>query len=219
MKREISGHPWLWSPTLITHTHTHTHTHICCWWLFDQWIQALQHWWNITAASLQKGKTIHPNECSGYDTKQSDDEAPVMLELWGMRGTPSLPLLPDPFWPGEVASDRVLSMGKIELFKLDSNTWNHLTVYKKELNKMFTNLVFNIYIYKQDLVLNNQWLICHKTEWKQTDERSMWSAKRTRSKNRLRLVTFNESILVSLWTFQLILIYIMFIKRIDMLHH
>ena len=25
-----------------------------------------------------------PNECSGYDTKQSDGEAPVMLELGGM---------------------------------------------------------------------------------------------------------------------------------------
>ena len=25
-----------------------------------------------------------PNECPRYDTKQSDDEAPVMLELWGM---------------------------------------------------------------------------------------------------------------------------------------
>ena len=24
------------------------------------------------------------NECPGYDTKQSDGEAPVMLELWGM---------------------------------------------------------------------------------------------------------------------------------------
>ena len=28
------------------------------------------------------------NECPGYDTKQSDGEAPVMLELWAMRNTP-----------------------------------------------------------------------------------------------------------------------------------
>ena len=27
------------------------------------------------------------NECHGYDTKQSDGEAPVSLELWGMRST------------------------------------------------------------------------------------------------------------------------------------
>ena len=29
----------------------------------------------------------------------SDSEVPVVLELWGMRTTPSLPLLPGPFWP------------------------------------------------------------------------------------------------------------------------
>ena len=27
------------------------------------------------------------NEFPGYDTKQSDDEAPVMQELWEMQGT------------------------------------------------------------------------------------------------------------------------------------
>ena len=52
-----------------------------------------------------------PNGCPGYDTKQSDGEVPVMLELSGMRSTPSLPLLPGPLWPGMVAPDRVLSMG------------------------------------------------------------------------------------------------------------
>ena len=31
--------------------------------------------------------------CPRYDTKQSDGEAPVMLELWGMWRTPSLPSL------------------------------------------------------------------------------------------------------------------------------
>ena len=48
-------------------------------------------------------------ECPGYDTKQSDGEVPVMLELWGM------PLLPGPLWPRMVALDRALSMGSIEL--------------------------------------------------------------------------------------------------------
>ena len=38
-----------------------------------------------------------------------------MLELWGMRSNASLPSLPGPFWPGIVASDRVLLMGQIEL--------------------------------------------------------------------------------------------------------
>ena len=55
--------------------------------------------------------TDSPNECPGYDTKKSDGEVPAMLELWGMRSTPSLPSLPGPLWPGVVAPDRVLSMG------------------------------------------------------------------------------------------------------------
>ena len=50
-----------------------------------------------------------------YKTKQSDAEAPVMLELWVMRSTHSLPSLPDPLYPGLVAPDRVLSTGQIEL--------------------------------------------------------------------------------------------------------
>ena len=50
-----------------------------------------------------------PNEYPGYDTKQSNGEVPVMLELWGMWSTPLLLWLPGPFWPGVVAPDRVLS--------------------------------------------------------------------------------------------------------------
>ena len=46
-----------------------------------------------------------------YDTKQSDGEVPLRLELWGMQSTPSLPLIPGPPWPGMVAPDRALSMG------------------------------------------------------------------------------------------------------------
>ena len=56
-----------------------------------------------------------PNKCPVYDTKQSDGEVPVMLELWGMWITPSLLLLPDPLWPRAVAPDTVLSVGLIEL--------------------------------------------------------------------------------------------------------
>ena len=52
-----------------------------------------------------------PHECPGYDTKQFDGEVPAVLELWGMRSTPSLPSLPGPLWPGVVAPDRALSMG------------------------------------------------------------------------------------------------------------
>ena len=56
-----------------------------------------------------------PNECPGCDIEQSDGEVPVVLELWGVRSTPSLPLLPGPLWPGVVAPDGVLSVGWIEL--------------------------------------------------------------------------------------------------------
>ena len=43
----------------------------------------------------------HSIDCPGYDTKQSDDETSVMLELWRMQSSSSLPLLsgsPDPEW-------------------------------------------------------------------------------------------------------------------------
>ena len=51
------------------------------------------------------------NECPTYDTEQSDGEVPVMLELWGMQNTPSLPSLLSPLWPGEVATDKDLIYG------------------------------------------------------------------------------------------------------------
>ena len=54
-------------------------------------------------------RTLSPNECPGYDTKQSDGKVPVM------RSTPSLSSLPGPLWSGVVAPDRVLSMSQIEL--------------------------------------------------------------------------------------------------------
>ena len=54
---------------------------------------------------------IPANKCRGYDTKQSDCEIPVMMELWGMQGTSSLPLLPGTLLPRVVAPDRALSMG------------------------------------------------------------------------------------------------------------
>ena len=50
----------------------------------------------------------HPrpaNESPGYDAKQSDVEVSVMLELWGMRSTSPLQLLPGPLWPRMVALD------------------------------------------------------------------------------------------------------------------
>ena len=69
---------------------------------------------NAPTASLQTSETP-PNECPGYDLKQSDGETSVMLELWGMRSTLLLPSFPGPLWPGIVAPDKFLFMGQIEL--------------------------------------------------------------------------------------------------------
>ena len=52
-------------------------------------------------------------ESPGYETEHSDCEAPVMLELWGIGITPSVPSLLGPLWLWVVATDRVLSMGPI----------------------------------------------------------------------------------------------------------
>ena len=41
-----------------------------------------------------------------------------MLELWRMRSTPLLPLLPVPHGLREVAPDRILCMSEIELFDI-----------------------------------------------------------------------------------------------------
>ena len=64
--------------------------------------------WSCRIHWLHLCKEVRPpstNEYPGYDTKQSDGEVPVILELWGMRGTPSLLSLSDPLWPGMVAPD------------------------------------------------------------------------------------------------------------------
>ena len=52
---------------------------------------------------------------SWYDTKQSDVKVAVMLKLWGMQSTSSLPSLPSPLRPKMETTEKVLSMGQIEL--------------------------------------------------------------------------------------------------------
>ena len=67
------------------------------------------------------------DECPTYETKLSDGEIPVMLELWGMRSTPLLLSLPGSLWPGVVVPYRTLSMCQIELncvYMLNWITWN-----------------------------------------------------------------------------------------------
>ena len=73
------------------------------------------------------------NKCLGM-AQLSDGEVPVMLELWGMQSTPSMPSLPGSLWYGVVAPDRVLFMGQIELncvLMLSWTAWNR-TVFDIE---------------------------------------------------------------------------------------
>ena len=53
-------------------------------------------------------KVRAPDKFPGYETKNCDGEAPVMLELRGMRIEHLLPLLQGLLWPGVVAPERVL---------------------------------------------------------------------------------------------------------------
>ena len=74
--------------------------------------------WDVEYTDCISAGGLGPHEYLRYDPKQSDHEAPVMLELWGMHSTPSLPSLRGPLWPGVVAPDRILSMGQIELLDI-----------------------------------------------------------------------------------------------------
>ena len=88
---------------------------------------------------LYRGVRPLPNKCPGYDTKQF--EVPMMLELWGMWSSPSLPSLPGPLWPRVVAPDRTRSMGQIELnclLMLNWIVWNR-TVFI--FNSMWTKTI------------------------------------------------------------------------------
>ena len=73
--------------------------------------------YNTLTTFLQQDKILPPtaNECPEIDSKQSDVEVPVMLEIWVIQSTPSLSALPGSLCPSVGAPDRVLSMGQIEL--------------------------------------------------------------------------------------------------------
>ena len=89
--------------------------------LFVHLVVAVEYTDCISAEELDS-----PNKCPGCDTKQSNGKAAVMLELWGMWSTPSLPSLLGPLWPGVVLQTNDLW---IELFEIE--LFDHLTVCKK----------------------------------------------------------------------------------------
>ena len=54
--------------------------------------------WSCWIHRIHLWREVRPpdttNECPRYDTKQSDGEVPVMLELWGMQSTPFIAITP-----------------------------------------------------------------------------------------------------------------------------
>ena len=56
-----------------------------------------------------------------------------MLEFWGMQSTPLLSLLPGPLWPRVVVPERVLFMGQIELFDIQTVNLCLTELFEKEL--------------------------------------------------------------------------------------
>ena len=69
--------------------------------------------WGCRILRLRFCIRVRPlNEWPRYDTKQSDGESTVMLELWGMRSTLLLLALPGLLWPGVETPDRVYGSNK-----------------------------------------------------------------------------------------------------------
>ena len=56
-----------------------------------------------------------------------------MLDIWGMRITPSLPSLPGQLWPGIVGLDRVLSMSQTEKFGIKTEYLCLIELFEIEL--------------------------------------------------------------------------------------
>ena len=129
---------------------------------------------NTLNASMQRGKTSPTNECPAYDTKLSDGEVPVILELWGMRSTPSLPLLPGSPWPGVVAPGRVLSMSQIELncvLMLNWTDWNStVLICKLEIELSWPIKLCKTESFEMELFLTFKlhtlnWILWNRTVW------------------------------------------------------
>ena len=74
-----------------------------------------------------------------------DGEAPVILELWGMWSTPSLPLLPDLLRPRVKTPDRALFMGQIELL----NIWTMKTNDLGKIELVEVELFDHLIVFKQ----------------------------------------------------------------------
>ena len=130
----------------ISHLFTHslsvkqfylTHRYMCQIGLFDpircyhaapEWTWERWQWTGIPHSPVSASDCLsYPGHSLGesYPTAemQSDSEASVMLELWGMRSTPLFQSLPGRLLLRVVAPDRVLSMDQIELNCVITLNW------------------------------------------------------------------------------------------------
>ena len=124
MSKYIHTHTYIYISNTHARAHTHTHT-------FTKLAGAVEYT-DYTTAGGVRPRPRH-KECPGYDTKQSD-EVSVMLELWAMWSTSSLPSLRDPIWFWVVSPDRALSMDQIEqdcVLLLNLISWNETVLIFK----------------------------------------------------------------------------------------
>ena len=109
-------------------------------------------------------------QSTGYDTKHSDGEVPVMLDLWGMRRIPSLPSPQGPLWPRVVAHDRVSSISQTELnynySKLNCLKSAVFTFNCLNKNCTYANWIVwngNVYCLHWNYVLVLKWIVWNRT--------------------------------------------------------
>ena len=89
-----------------------------------------------------RGVRLYPQRLFWYDSKKSDGEVSVMLELNGKQSTPLLPSLPGPHLPGMVAPDRALFMGQIELNCVITLNWIVWNWNEKNFLLMLNSICF-----------------------------------------------------------------------------
>ena len=113
-----------------------------------------------------------PQWMSCYDTKQSDGEVPVMLELCRMRSTPSLPWLPGPLWPGVLVTDTgpIYGLNRTNgILKLNWIVWLNRIAWNRDVFDNSTVLIFKLRVYanhnyfKKNCLLTLK-LYLHETE-------------------------------------------------------
>ena len=115
------------------------------------------------------------NKCPGYDTKQSDGEGPVMLGLWGMWSTPSMPLLPGPLWPSMVAPDKgpIYGLNRTNgIFMLIWIVWLNWITWNRNVFDNWTVLTFTYAklnclklncFWHWNCVLTLNWIVIYRT--------------------------------------------------------